>query len=83
MEYLAVEKRVVPDDRDARFPTSSRRPGWSPRAFATPAPSTSWPSDSVSRCPSWSTMYHVLYEDKDPMQAVRDLMGRTPKAEAD
>jgi len=28
-------------------------------------------------------MYHVLYEDKDPMQAVRDLMGRTPKAEAD
>ncbi len=28
-------------------------------------------------------MYHVLYEDKDPMQAVRDLMGRTQKAEAD
>ncbi len=28
-------------------------------------------------------MYRVLYEDKDPMQAVRDLMGRTQKAEAD
>ena len=28
-------------------------------------------------------MHHVLYEDKDPMQAVRDLMGRTQKAEAD
>ncbi len=28
-------------------------------------------------------MYRVLYEDKDPMQAVRDLMGRTLKAEAD
>ena len=28
-------------------------------------------------------MYHFLYEDKDPMQAVRDLMGRTQKAEAD
>ncbi len=28
-------------------------------------------------------MYHVPYEDKDPMQAVRDLMGWTPKAEAD
>ena len=28
-------------------------------------------------------MYHVLYQDKDPMQAVRDLMGRTQKAEAD
>ncbi len=28
-------------------------------------------------------MYGVLYEDKAPMQAVRDLMGRTQKAEAD
>ncbi len=28
-------------------------------------------------------MYRVLYEDKDPMHAVRDLMGRTQKAEAD
>ena len=28
-------------------------------------------------------MHHVLYQDKDPMQAVRDLMGRTQKAEAD
>lgn len=28
-------------------------------------------------------MYRILYEDKDPMQAVRDLMGRTQKAEAD
>ena len=28
-------------------------------------------------------MYRVLYEDKDPMQAVRDLMGRSQKAEAD
>ncbi len=28
-------------------------------------------------------MYRVLYEDKDPMQAVRDLMGRTQRAEAD
>ncbi|MCY4486058.1 MAG: NAD(P)-dependent glycerol-3-phosphate dehydrogenase [Deltaproteobacteria bacterium] len=28
-------------------------------------------------------MYGVLYEDKDPMQAVRDLMRRTQKAEAD
>ena len=28
-------------------------------------------------------MYRVLYQDKDPMQAVRDLMGRTQKAEAD
>lgn len=28
-------------------------------------------------------MYRVLYEDKAPMQAVRDLMGRTQKAEAD
>ena len=28
-------------------------------------------------------MYRVLYEDKPPQQAVRDLMGRTQKAEAD
>ncbi len=28
-------------------------------------------------------MHHVLYEDKDPVQAVRDLMGRTQRAEAD
>ncbi len=28
-------------------------------------------------------MYRVVYEDKDPIQAVRDLMARTQKAEAD
>lgn len=28
-------------------------------------------------------MYRVLYEDKAPMQAVRDLMGRSQKAESD
>ena len=28
-------------------------------------------------------MYLVLYEDKSPIQAVRDLMGRTQRAEAD
>lgn len=28
-------------------------------------------------------MYRVLYEDKAPLQAVRDLMGRTQRAEAD
>ena len=28
-------------------------------------------------------MYRVLYEDKPPIQAVRDLMGRTQRAEAD
>jgi len=28
-------------------------------------------------------MYRVVYEGKDPMQAVRDLMGRTQRAEAD
>lgn len=33
--------------------------------------------------PIVAQMYRVLYEDKEPMQAVRDLMGRTQKAEAD
>ncbi len=33
--------------------------------------------------PIVAQMYRVLYEDKEPMQAVRDLMGRTQKAETD
>ena len=33
--------------------------------------------------PIVAQMYRVLYEDKEPMQAVRDLMGRTQRAEAD